>query len=105
MLLSKELYITCIIDKDILYKLYSEDYTQDISKTQYQKKIYKVNWFLINYSMQEEYKFEVDQSKKKNKDQIYILDIKSSFRTDLESRKKALRPVWIRVRRCFVVHA
>ena len=43
--------------------------------------------------MQEEYKFEVDQSKKKNKDQIYILDIKSSFRTDLESRKKALRPV------------
>ena len=67
MLLSKVLYITCIIDKDILYKLYSEDYTQDISKTQYQKKIYKLNWFLINYSMQEEYKFEVDQSKKKIK--------------------------------------
>ena len=67
MLLTKTLYITSMINKYILYKLYSEDYTQDISKTQYQKKIYKVNWFLINYSMQEEYKFEVDQSKKKIK--------------------------------------
>ena len=43
MLLTKTLYITSMINKYILYKLYSEDYKHGFLKKKYQKKIYKVN--------------------------------------------------------------